>query len=69
MDLLQSVLINLSSNSISAENPLLIPRFDKALREGRGDRVSIEKWVNIQEKVDIVILEGTCLNIYTSTIL
>jgi D-glycerate 3-kinase len=38
--------------------PVLIPRYQKALRQGRGDRADFEQ---ITGPVDIVILEGWCL--------
>jgi D-glycerate 3-kinase len=40
---------------------ILIPRFDKSLFNGKGDRIEKEKWTKVDYPVDIVFLEGWCL--------
>lgn len=45
--------------------PVLIPRYDKAACEGRGDRLPEESWRPVNQPgepaLDVVILEGWCL--------
>jgi D-glycerate 3-kinase len=40
---------------------ILIPRFDKSLFNGKGDRLEKDKWTNVNYPLDILILEGWCL--------
>ena len=42
----------------AADEPLHIPRYDKAARGGRGDRAPRDSWVVAPEAVDVVLLEG-----------
>ena len=37
---------------------LALPRFDKALRGGRGDRAPAAEWPEVDAPVDVVLLEG-----------
>ena len=46
-----------SLSSVSPEKPLAIPRFDKSLWQGDGDRVE-PQWIT---GADIVLLEGWCV--------
>ena len=40
------------------DTPLLIPRYDKAARGGRGDRAPAESWPEVADPPDVVLLEG-----------
>ena len=40
------------------EDPLLLPRYDKAQRDGRGDRAPIESWPQLPSQPDLILLEG-----------
>ncbi|KAJ3115101.1 hypothetical protein HK100_001458 [Physocladia obscura] len=40
---------------------LKIPRFDKSLRGGRGDRCNIAEWNTATLPVDVILFEGWCL--------
>lgn len=42
-------------------NPVLIPRYDKSLNKGRGDRLPESEWERISGPVDRIIFEGWCL--------
>lgn len=41
--------------------PVKIPRYDKSLHQGKGDRLPEEKWRAIDGRQDLVILEGWML--------
>jgi len=51
----------LNNNTGSNQTTLSIPKYSKALRQGRGDRLPLEQWTIIEKPVDIVILEGWML--------
>lgn len=41
--------------------PVSIPKYDKTLFAGRGDRAPKDKWKHISESTDVVLIEGWCL--------
>jgi D-glycerate 3-kinase len=45
----------------AADEPLHIPRYNKAARGGRGDRAPPDSWVVAPGAVDVVLLEGWML--------
>ena len=47
-----------SSSSSASSEPLLIPRYDKAARSGRGDRADTSTWPAASKPPDVVLLEG-----------
>ena len=51
----------LSSNDINTNIAVPIPRYNKALFLGEGDRVANEEWPKIILPVDIILIEGWCL--------
>ena len=59
--------VNLIMNTLEKlsmkDQKVLIPRYDKSLRNGRGDRAPMDKWeiVNSSNDVDIVLFEGWML--------
>lgn len=55
--LMKKTLRSLQSSSF----PVSIPRFDKSMRGGRGDRAEESTWRVVDSKVDIVIVEGWML--------
>lgn len=65
MPLLRSVLADFKDASVSNyqnEKIVKVPRYDKSLRAGRGDRSKPELWTSIQKSdVDIVLFEGWML--------
>jgi len=40
---------------------VFIPRFDKSLYDGKGDRVEKDEWTKVNYPLDILLLEGWCL--------
>src|SRR5680860_307815 len=48
----------IKSNHISK---ISIPKFDKSLHGGMGDRLPRKKWQEIEGKIDLFIIEGWCL--------
>lgn len=52
-------------NDGKAGEAVHIPRFDKSLHGGEGDRV--QDGVTVEGPVDVVILEGWCVGFYPST--
>mmetsp|Transcript_16525 Transcript_16525/g.23348 ORF Transcript_16525/g.23348 Transcript_16525/m.23348 type:complete len:324 (+) Transcript_16525:140-1111(+) len=40
---------------------LKVPRFDKSLRDGKGDRMNESDWMAIEGKVDVILMEGWML--------
>ncbi|KAK9234146.1 P-loop containing nucleoside triphosphate hydrolase protein [Lipomyces kononenkoae] len=51
--------------ALKAEQPALIPRYDKSQFDGQGDRMDRHKWIAVnqdgQQKIKIVICEGWCV--------
>jgi D-glycerate 3-kinase len=43
---------------------LRIPRFDKSLFDGEGDRLPESEWTPIHGPLDVVLLEGWCVGFY-----
>lgn len=53
-----------SSNDIdagSSAHQRLIPRYDKSLEGGRGDRAPVEAWSVVNDTPDVILLEGWML--------
>ncbi|CAG8552789.1 5754_t:CDS:2 [Funneliformis caledonium] len=48
---------NVKSNNVS----ILIPFYDKSLRNGRGDRAPIEEWIRVSPPFDIILFDGWSL--------
>jgi D-glycerate 3-kinase len=65
LPLLQQTLQDLKEFSKISEghsqSPPQIPRYEKSLRQGRGDRVAQEEWTTISQPVEIVFFEGWML--------
>lgn len=62
MGLLFSTFAQLSQNNAPRPAALMIPRYDKSLRAGRGDRADPSQWRVLGAKpVDIVLFEGWML--------
>ncbi|GAA6025669.1 hypothetical protein JCM11491_005663 [Sporobolomyces phaffii] len=43
------------------ESPVDVPRFDKSLHGGEGDRVEPARWTRVDDPVDVVLFEGWML--------
>lgn len=54
-------LLTKTLDSLRNSKPVSIPRYDKSLFEGRGDRSPRDQWKHISESTDVVLLEGWCL--------
>eukprot|EP01038_Epipyxis_sp_PR26KG_P010486 gene10486-14092_t len=62
MNLLMSTMNQLMNhNNLNKSSPVLIPRYDKSARNGRGDRYDLSNWQIIDSPVDIVLFEGWML--------
>jgi D-glycerate 3-kinase len=59
-----SLLRSLKDINRSATGHLRIPRFDKSLFGGEGDRLPECQWTPIQGPLDVVLLEGWCVGFY-----
>lgn len=46
--------------SLKANTPVKIPKYNKALFSGQGDRLPVSEWDEVS-KVDIVLFEGWCV--------
>ncbi|KAI8824374.1 P-loop containing nucleoside triphosphate hydrolase protein [Fimicolochytrium jonesii] len=46
---------------VAAHTDVRIPRYDKGLRAGRGDRLPFEQWDAVSPPFDVVLLEGWCV--------
>ncbi len=44
--------------ALRAGAPTTIPRYDKSAHGGRGDRAPREAWTRVEDRVDLVIVEG-----------
>lgn len=62
--LLYEIMGKLLSNDAGVY-PLYIPVYDKSAYNGKGDRLSKDKWTKIEKAVDLVVFEGW-FNGYTS---
>ena len=47
--------------SLIAKQLTLVPRFDKSLHNGLGDRLPESQWAKVDGDVDVILLEGWCL--------
>jgi len=47
--------------TVEPGSPVSIPRYDKSLRAGRGDRSPPSRWTAIDSRVDVVLFEGWML--------
>ena len=51
-----------SHTSAAEDAPVVrVPRYDKSLRQGKGDRAPVDRWVPIDRPVDVVLFEGWML--------
>lgn len=46
--------------------PCALPRYDKSLRDGRGDRLPESRWPRVSEEVAVVLVEGWMLGFTAS---
>jgi D-glycerate 3-kinase len=63
-------LINTTIHALQAGQEVAVPRYDKALNEGRGDRAPKHRWVQRFSKdhsADIVLFEGWMLGFEATT--
>jgi D-glycerate 3-kinase len=56
--------INSSGGPNSKAKSIRIPRFDKSLFDGEGDRLPESEWTEVQGPLDVVLLEGWCVGFY-----
>ena len=59
-----SLLRSLKDINRSRADNIRIPRFDKSLFGGEGDRLSESEWTPVQGPLDVVLLEGWCVGFY-----
>lgn len=59
-----SLLRSLKEINRSPTNDIRIPRFDKSLFDGEGDRLPESEWTFVQGPLDVVLLEGWCVGFY-----
>ncbi|KAH9036128.1 P-loop containing nucleoside triphosphate hydrolase protein [Lactarius pseudohatsudake] len=59
-----SLLLSLKDINRSPTAHLRIPRFDKSLFGGEGDRLPESEWTPIHGPLDVVLLEGWCVGFY-----
>jgi D-glycerate 3-kinase len=62
-----SLLRSLKDINRSPTDHLRIPRFDKSLFNGEGDRLPESEWTSIHGPLDIVLLEGWCVGFYAQS--
>jgi D-glycerate 3-kinase len=60
----RSLLRSLKDINRSRANSICIPRFDKSLFDGEGDRLPESEWTEVQGPLDVVLLEGWCVGFY-----
>jgi len=60
LSLMMNTLTALAQND-SQQTPVSIPRYNKSLHAGRGDREPQENWSPVNKHVDIVLFEGWML--------
>ncbi|KAI0251138.1 P-loop containing nucleoside triphosphate hydrolase protein [Lactifluus subvellereus] len=63
-----SLLRSLKEINRSPTNNLRIPRFDKSLVDGEGDRLPESEWTLIHGPIDIVLLEGWCVGFHPQSL-
>lgn len=59
-----SLLRSLKDINRSRADNIRIPRFDKSLFDGKGDRLPESEWTPVQGPLDVVLLEGWCVGFY-----
>jgi D-glycerate 3-kinase len=59
-----SLLRSLKDINRSGADNIRIPRFDKSLFNGEGDRLPESEWTPIHGPLDVVLLEGWCTGFY-----
>jgi len=59
-----SLLRSLKDINRSRADDIRIPRFDKSLFDGEGDRLPESEWTPVQAPLDVVLLEGWCVGFY-----
>jgi D-glycerate 3-kinase len=59
-----SLLRSLKDINRSRADNIRIPRFDKSLFNGEGDRLPESEWTPVQGPLDVVLLEGWCTGFY-----
>jgi D-glycerate 3-kinase len=64
VSLVLSVLRSLKEINRPGSNEVRIPRFDKSLCDGEGDRLPESEWTSIRGPLDVVLLEGWCVGFY-----
>ena len=59
-----SLLRSLKDINRSRADNIRIPRFDKSLFDGEGDRLPESEWTPVRSPLDVVLLEGWCVGFY-----
>ena len=59
LELLSATLTSLKLSESSTLT--LIPRYDKSLRGGKGDRAPVESWTRVIGRPEVILLEGWML--------
>jgi D-glycerate 3-kinase len=60
-----SVLQSLKEINRPGAKEVRVPRFDKSLFDGEGDRLPVESgWTSVKGPLDVVLLEGWCVGFY-----
>ena len=59
-----SLLRSLKDINRTRADDIRIPRFDKSLFDGEGDRLPESEWTPVQGPLDVVLLEGWCVGFY-----
>jgi len=62
-----SLLRSLKEINRTQSNDIRIPRFDKSLFNGEGDRLPESEWTPVPGPIDVVLLEGWCVGFYPQT--
>ncbi|KAF1332038.1 hypothetical protein FI667_g3716, partial [Globisporangium splendens] len=45
----------------TSEDEIRVPRFDKSLFDGRGNRAPLSDWPKVQGPLDVLLIEGWCM--------
>ena len=59
-----SVLNSLKEINRPGSGEVRVPRFDKSLFSGEGDRLPESGWTSVKGPLDVVLLEGWCVGFY-----
>jgi D-glycerate 3-kinase len=59
-----SLLRSLREINRTRANDIHIPRFDKSLFDGEGDRLPESEWTPVEGPLDVVLLEGWCVGFH-----